>query len=86
MRRVCVLVVFAVGLIASVPLVSAAGGQQKKAAEPWKTPELPGGKTVVTDATDTFVKIPEGVTLREGVTVAKVAPTRRLGCSPERSP
>jgi hypothetical protein len=81
MRRVVSLVVFAVAVsfVATIPVASTADAQQKekqkKATEPWKTPELAGGKTLVTDSTDAFVKIPEGVKLKDGVTVAKVAPT-----------
>jgi hypothetical protein len=47
--------------------------KEKKAAEEWKTPTLPDGRTVVTDTTDAFLKPPAG--LKEGVAVAKVAPT-----------
>lgn len=53
-----------------------AAGQKKKAPPPeWKTPALADGKTVVTDTSEKFVTIPEGVKLRDGVTVAKKAPT-----------
>jgi hypothetical protein len=64
--------------VASLPLevnsARAAQKKQKKAAEEWKTPTLPDGKQVVTDTSDAFVKVPEGAKLKEGVTVAKVAP------------
>lgn len=43
------------------------------AAEPTYPPTLPGGKTVVTDKSDVFLKPP--ATLRDGVVMAKVAPT-----------
>ncbi|WP_439621655.1 hypothetical protein [Gemmata sp.] len=56
-----------------LPAPASVAGQKKKAPE-WKAPELPGGKAVVTDTSDVFVKVPEGVKLAEGVTVAKVAP------------
>ncbi len=73
-----VLALFALTLaacaVAMLPLPSTSVAGQKKKAE-WKTPELPGGKAVVTDTSDTFIKVPAGVTLQEGVTVAKVAPT-----------
>src|SRR5262249_54542279 len=48
----------------------------------WKTPELPEGKEVVTDTSDTFVKVPADVTLKQGVTVAKVGPTIDFGYFP----
>src|SRR5262245_42737455 len=66
--------------VAALPLQpsSASAAQkkekQKKAAEEWKTPALPGGKEIVTDKSDDFLKTPAGVTLKEGVTVAKTAP------------
>jgi hypothetical protein len=86
MRRVFALLAlaFAVSVAASLPNASgslAAQKQkkkkekQKKAAAPWKAPELPGGKTTVTDSSNSFVKIPEGVAVKDGVTVAKAAPT-----------
>lgn len=51
-----------------------AAAKAKAAETPWVTPELPGGKTVVTDTSELFLKTPAGV-LREGVAVAKAAPT-----------
>ena len=53
---------------------SARGAQKKKAAEEWKAPALPDNKAAVTDTSEAFVKIPAGVTLKQDVTVAKVAP------------
>lgn len=44
-----------------------------RAAEPTYPPTLPGGKTVVTDQSDDFLKAPE--TLKDGVKMAKTAPT-----------
>jgi len=43
------------------------------AAEVSYPPELPGGKAIVTDTSDAFLK--PGATLRSGVAVAKAAPT-----------
>ncbi len=47
---------------------------EKKAAPPWVAPAIPDGKSVVTDKSDLFLKPLPGV-LREGVTIAKEAPT-----------
>src|SRR5688572_12756485 len=47
--------------------------QRPKKAEPWTPPALPDGKAVVTDTSDEFLKPPP--TLKEGVSVAKAAPT-----------
>src|SRR5436190_19392429 len=73
----CVLFGAAVWAVAALPPAPthAAGQKKKKDAEAWKTPELPGGKVVVTDASETFLNVPAGVTLKDGVTVAKAAPT-----------
>lgn len=61
----------------------AAAGQKKKApVAEWKTPVLADGKTVVTDASEKFVTVPEGVKLRDGVTVAKKPPTVDLAYFP----
>jgi hypothetical protein len=57
------------------PTLLPAGQKKKTAPEEWTSPELPGGESVVTDSSDAFVKVPEGVKLRDGVTVAKAAPT-----------
>jgi len=75
MSRVLSLVAFSVAAcaFATLPLTSTYAAQKKKAE--WKAPELPGGKAIVTDTSDTLIKVPEGVKLHEGVTVAKVAPT-----------
>jgi hypothetical protein len=73
-----------VGVVAvSLLAVLAAGAQDRPAAKKGKAkapkvevtypPALPGGKAVVTDTADAFLKAPPG--LREGVTVARVAPT-----------
>src|SRR5262245_45307839 len=45
----------------------------KAAADVPFPPTLPGGQTVVTDSSDEFLKPP--ATLKEGVAVAKAAPT-----------
>jgi hypothetical protein len=47
---------------------------QKKPAE-WVPPALPGGQAFVTDRSGAFIRIPGGVRLRDGVTVAKAVPT-----------
>src|SRR5687768_16638391 len=52
---------------------AAADDKPKKPADQTFPPQLPGGKAVVTDTSDDFLKPP--AKLREGVTVAKVAPT-----------
>jgi len=44
-----------------------------KVVPPWITPELPGGKSVVTDKSDDFLKAPEGIL--PDVKVAQAAPT-----------
>lgn len=54
---------------------NARAAQKKKAAEEWKAPALPGGKDVVTDSADALVRVPDGMKLKDGVTVAKAAPT-----------
>src|SRR6266540_1219964 len=62
--------------VTSLPFTPApAGAAQKKKAEEWKAPALPEGKEVVTDTSVSFIKTPAGVTLKDGVTVAKTAPT-----------
>jgi hypothetical protein len=69
--------------VASFPVApSAAGAQKKKTPEEWKAPALPDGKELVTDTSDGFVKVPAGVTLKDGVTVAKTAPTIDFGYYP----
>ena len=56
-------------LLFTVPVLA-----QKKRPEKteWTTPALPGGKTVVTERSDAFLKPTE--TLRPGVTIAKTPP------------
>jgi hypothetical protein len=54
-------------------LVTATSAAHAHAAEPTYPPTLPGGKEVVTDTANEFLKPP--VALREGVTVAKTPPT-----------
>lgn len=66
-RSVCAVVCAAAVCAAPVPAPAA--------PDEWKPPALPGGKELVTDTSDSFVKVPAGVTLKPGVTVAKVAPT-----------
>ncbi len=64
--------------VASIPFATtpARAAQKKKAPEvEWKAPALPDGKEVVTDTSEDFIKTPKGVTLKDGVTVAKIAPT-----------
>jgi hypothetical protein len=63
--------------VASFPIAppSVRAAQKKKAPEEWKAPALPEGKEIVTDTSESFVKTPAGVTLKDGVTVAKTAPT-----------
>src|SRR5262249_9651650 len=67
----------AVGVVTLVLLAASsacAGGKGKVArGEPTYPPALPGGKEVVTDRSDDFLKPRAG--LREGVAVAKTAPT-----------
>src|SRR5438128_643952 len=46
-------------------------------------PKLPDGQTVVTEQTDAFLK--PGSTLREGVEIAKVAPTVDFAFYPEQN-
>jgi hypothetical protein len=62
-------------LLAAALAAPVAGQKQKKQAkaEPTFPPSLPDGKSVVTDSSDEFLKPP--ATLREGVAVAKAAPT-----------
>ena len=64
-------------LILSTPLLA-----QRK-TEPWVTPALPDGKTAVTDTSDAFLK-PTG-TLKEGVKIAKTAPTIDFLYYPEQN-
>src|SRR5262245_61815029 len=77
MTRAISLALFAAVAVAMalLPAGSTQAGQkkQKKAAEEWKAPALPDGKSIVTDTSDAFLKPPAG--LKEGVTIAKVAPT-----------
>jgi hypothetical protein len=54
-------------------VASPAAAQRPKKAEPWTPPVLPGGSAVVTDTSEDFLKAPSG--LRDGVTVAKTAPS-----------
>ena len=67
-RRVAALlaVAFAAGAL------TAGGGPKKGKAAVTFPPALPGGKEVVTDRSDDFLKPP--ATLRDGVAVAKTAP------------
>ncbi len=60
-----------------LPFTLSQAKQEKKAkaAEQWKAPALPGGKEIVTDTADAFIQVPTGVTLKDGVTLAKAAPT-----------
>lgn len=46
-------------------------------------PQLPGGKTVVTERTEAFLK--PGATLREGVAIAKVPPTVDFAFYPDQN-
>jgi|SRR5262245_7850087 len=64
-------IVLAVALSFLLPSLLLA--QRPKKAEPWVTPALPDGKTVVTDTSDDFLK--PTATLKAGVTVAKTPPT-----------
>lgn len=79
MRRSLSLVLCAAAMcaaVASFPFAPPAGAaQKKKAPEEWKTPALPDGKEIVTDSSEALVKLPAGATLKEGVTIAKTAPT-----------
>jgi len=54
-------------------LLLAAGAAEARAAEPSYPPTLPGGKSVVTDRTETFLK--PAAKLRAGVEIAKTPPT-----------
>jgi hypothetical protein len=65
----------AVSLLVAAALAAQDGAQKAKpgAGEPTFPPTLPGGKEVVTDTADAFLKPP--ATLREGVAVAKTPPT-----------
>ena len=65
----------AVASLTGVPSAALAQKKQKKAPEEWKAPALPGGKEIVTNTSDAFLKVPAGVKLKDGVTVAKSAPT-----------
>jgi hypothetical protein len=90
MPRVLSMLAFAAAaaVIGPLPVVTPAASQKQKkakAAEEWKTPQLPGGKALVTDTAEAFVKVPAGVTLREGVTVAKAAPTMDFAYFPGQS-
>jgi len=54
-------------------MVTTASAQKPKAE--WIVPKLAGDKAIVTDTSDSFIKLPSGVMLQEGVTIAKAAPT-----------
>src|SRR5688572_20109155 len=64
-----------VGLCIAAVLASAAEGQRRSAGDAAVTypPALPGGRDVVTDTSEDFLRPP--ATLTPGVAVAKVAPT-----------
>jgi len=78
----CSWLVYSILLLPLVGQLALSADTAKKAAAPaknaepapWATPELPGGKSVVTDKSNAFLKSPPGV-LSEGVTIAKGAPT-----------
>src|SRR5262249_26858749 len=77
MRSGCwrIMAAVAVSLLLAAALAAQDGGKKAKpgAGEPTFPPTLPGGKEVVTDRADAFLKPP--ATLREGVAVAKTPPT-----------
>jgi len=61
-------------VVLAFPMVSSAQKPKKKdAADIVFPPALPGGKAVVTDKADDFLKAP--ATLKKGVAIAKTAPT-----------
>lgn len=81
-RSLSLLAFLAVACAAAALPVGPASAQDKKEktkakakVEEWKAPELAGGKQAVTDKSDKFVTVPEGVTLKDGVAVAKTPPT-----------
>src|SRR5687768_2816867 len=90
---------FAVAVYASFSATAPAWGQAgsappaAKKAKPGRTladryplpypPKLPGGQTVVTERTDAFLT--PGRNLREGVAVARVAPTVDFAFYPEQN-
>lgn len=47
--------------------------KKKKELPPWPTPQLPNGKSIVTDVSNEFIKPTTG-NLRDGVTIAKTPP------------
>jgi hypothetical protein len=64
---------FGLGFAFAVSAQAPAEKKKKKAAEKFVAPALPGGKAVVTDTSDEFLKRP--ATLKDGVAVARAAPT-----------
>ncbi len=74
-RPLGLLVLFASTVVLCLPAQAQAPKKAARAAQPEITypPKLPGGKEVVTDTSDAFLKPAE--TLREGVAIAKTPPT-----------
>jgi len=68
-----VALVFALGVSAQKPADPKKGEKKKAVVEKFVAPALPEGKVVVTDTSDEFLKPP--TTLKEGVAIAKAAPT-----------
>ena len=61
--------------LAFLPLLGAMVGSAGAAEGPWAAPALPGGRESITVALPALIAPPAGAALREGVTVAREAPT-----------
>jgi hypothetical protein len=71
--RSVAVVLLAVVVAPALTLTTGVEGAQKAKATVTFPPSLPGGKEVVTDTSDDFLKPP--TTLKDGVSIAKTAPT-----------